>query len=271
MAKSAPPSTYNVLFLGETQSGKSTLIEHLRKYADPDYVVNKENIGDYIFSYTKNVLSSEIQTNSPAYFIKTIKNNERVDYGDFVIEDDQEDYEDKLNNRGYLLERDDSDAPKVAFNMIDTPGLNDTSLFDETNIAIIFKALVSIEAINPIAITVSNNPFAEGLMDALKAYIDLLPEFNGNIVFAHTKIDYAKLHPADDSQFAESLLQKKNIFAQLSGRDFVLHLLIDNNIGTRQVVRDCITQNTLCNLLSMAKLNQPIPIRTMHMNKTEKM
>ncbi|KAG0334538.1 hypothetical protein BG000_008245 [Podila horticola] len=268
---SAPPKVYNILFLGETQSGKSTLIEHLKKYADPNYVVKKENIGDSIFSLTKDVLSFPIQTNTPAYFITSLKTKDRVDYGRFIEEVDQEDYEDKLNDRKYKLEQESSDALKVTFNLIDTPGLNDTSLFDEANIAIIFKALTSIESVNLVAITVSNNPFTDGLMAALKAYVDLLPEFNGNIVFVHTKTDYAKLHPQDDTSFAESLKEKKRILAELVGRDSVPHILIDNAIGTKQVVRDCITKNTLRNLLSMAKLNQPVPIRTMRMNKTEKM
>jgi len=67
------------------------------------------------------------------------------------------------------------------------------------------------------------------------------------------------------------LKEKKKILAKLVGRDNVPHVLIDNIIGTRQVVRDCITQNTLRNLFSMAKLNQPVPIRAMRMNKTKKM
>ncbi|KAF9381381.1 hypothetical protein CPB97_007795 [Podila verticillata] len=47
--------------------------------------------------------------------------------------------------------------------------------------------------------------------------------------------------------------------------------MIDNVIGTKQVVCDCITQNTLRSLLIIAKLNQPILIRTMVMNKTKNM
>ncbi|KAI9242923.1 MAG: hypothetical protein BYD32DRAFT_402189 [Podila humilis] len=268
----ATRSTFNVLFLGETQSGKSTLIEHLKKYANPNYAVNKENIGDSIFSLTKNVIHAEIKTNSPAYFISKANSEQRVDYGEFIKEEEPEDYEDELNERRkyHLVREEPVDAPIVTFNLIDTPGLNDTSLFDESNIAIIFKALEDIEYINLIVITVANNPFTEGLRDALQAYVDLLPEFNSNIVFVHTKIDYAKLHP-NDTLFADALLEKKHLLGSLMGRHSVPHLLIDNNIGTRQVVRDCMTQNTLRNLLGMAKLNQPIPLRTMRMNKTEKM
>lgn len=46
---------------------------------------------------------------------------------------------------------------------------------------------------------------------------------------------------------------------------------MDNDIGTRKIVRDCITQNTLCHFLGMAKLSEPVPIQTMRVNKTEKM
>lgn len=37
---------YNILFLGETQSGKSTLIESLKKYAYPSYSINRDKIGN---------------------------------------------------------------------------------------------------------------------------------------------------------------------------------------------------------------------------------
>lgn len=55
------------------------------------------------------------------------------------------------------------------------------------------------------------------------------------------------------------------------GRTSVPHLLIDNDIGTNKVVRDCITQNTLRNLLGMAKLNQPVPLQALVMYKSENM
>ncbi|KAG0339543.1 hypothetical protein BG004_006774 [Podila humilis] len=273
-ASAKPPTVYNILCLGETQSGKSTLIESLRKYADPKCEINRGNIGDSIFSQTKNVLTTNIKTNNPVYYItkKGANGPERVNYGEFINTEELEDYEDELNERReYTLEREESSSPAVTYRLIDTPGLNDTSLFDEQNIAIIFKALAdSIESINLVVITVANNPFTEGLKDALRAYTNLLPEFNSNIVFVHTKIDYAKLHHTD-KQFATSLKEKKKLLGDLTGRDTVPHLLIDNNIGTKQVVRDCITQNTLGTLLGMARLNQPVPVLTMRMNKTDKM
>ncbi|KAG0010043.1 hypothetical protein BGZ81_003022 [Podila clonocystis] len=260
---------YNVLLLGETQSGKSTLIEFLSAYADPNYTINEENVGDSIFSKTDKVRTTTIHTDLPPYLV-TDKEGERVDY-DLFLDQDQEDYEDELNERKkYLLERGEATAATATFNLFDTPGLNDTSKFDEKNLAIIFKALEGVKSIHLVVITVSNNPFTEGLQNALSAYINFFPEFNGSIVFVHTKIDYGKLHE-QERQFVNTFNEKKVILHKLAGRDSVPHLLIDNDIGSTRTIRNCITQNTLRELLGMAKLNEPVPLQVMVMNKTEKM
>ncbi|KAG0025667.1 hypothetical protein BGZ82_009895 [Podila clonocystis] len=269
MAPEAPQADYNILFLGESQSGKSTSIESLKKYADQRYTINKDNLGDGIFSKTSAVSTFDIHTNLPSYYI-TDNREVRVDYGAF-LDEPHDDYEDELNDRrSYRLNRDELTTRPVSFRLIDTPGLNDTALNDEANIAIIFKALENIKSIHLVVITVANNPFTEGLRDALQAYVNLLPELNGNIVFLHTRIDYAKMHP-DDKVFSGYMAEKQRILHDLMGRDTVPHILIDNDIDSKRTIRNCITQNTLRNLLDMAKLNQPIRVRVMMMNKTEKM
>ncbi|KAG0359698.1 hypothetical protein BG005_000324 [Podila minutissima] len=254
---------YNILFLGETQSGKSTLIEHLRQYADASYNINKDNIGDGIFSLTKGATTTTIHTDLPSYFV-TNKAGEQVDHRDF-LKDDQGDYVDELNERKkYRLERGEPTFTTATFNLIDTPGLNDTAMFDETNIAIIFKALESIKTVNLAVITVVNNSLTEELKDALEAYINLLPELKTNIVFVHTKIDYAKLHSQGGLLFAHSLDTKKRRFNTLLADNITKapHLLIDINFDSKRAIRDCITQNTLREIIAMAKLYQPVRIGT---------
>ncbi|KAG0028401.1 hypothetical protein BGZ81_004774 [Podila clonocystis] len=268
LAEDSSP-TYNVLFLGESQSGKSTLIEFLKCYADPEYTISRLNLGDGIFPCTKNVLRSTIRTNLPTNFV-TDKAGDRVDYGKF-LENDQEDYEDELNERkAYQMLREKSTSEMVTFNLYDTPGLND--FFDDENIAIIFKALEKekVPSINLVVITVANNPFTEGLQNTLKAYVNLLPDLNGNIVFLHTRIDYSKVHP-EDKVFSASLAERQRILHDIMGRDTVPHILIDNDIDSKRTIRNCITLNKLRELLSMAKLNLPVPVLTMTMNKTMKM
>ncbi|KAF9310890.1 hypothetical protein BG003_008015 [Podila horticola] len=122
---------------------------------------------------------------------------------------DSEDYKDELDDsNSYLLEREDYTATNVTFNLIDTPGVNDTSVFDESNLAIILKALQTVPALHLFVITITDNPFTEGLKNSLKAYFDLLPELNGNTVFVHTRVDYAQLHPWDIG-FGNALMEKK--------------------------------------------------------------
>ncbi|KAG0025668.1 hypothetical protein BGZ82_009896 [Podila clonocystis] len=266
-----PPSTptYNILLLGETQSGKSTLMEALQKYADPEYTITRDRIGDRCFSKTSDIITATIHTDLPSYFTTIIDQGVRVDYGQ-LLDVSQEDYEDELDQKVYRLQREQSSHPKFTFNLIDTPGLNDSSLFDEVNIALIFKALENIKSIHLVVITVANNPFTEGLRGALQSYVNLLPELNGNIVFLHTRIDYAKMHP-DDEEFSGYMAEKQRILHDLMGRDTVPHILIDNDLESQKTIRICITQNMLRDLLGMATFNQSVPIEAMVMNKTEKM
>lgn len=50
---------YNVLVLGETQSGKSTLIQYMRKYANPDVEINTKALGSGYLSHTLDVATTE--------------------------------------------------------------------------------------------------------------------------------------------------------------------------------------------------------------------
>ncbi|KAF8927330.1 hypothetical protein BGZ52_004600, partial [Haplosporangium bisporale] len=263
---------YNILCLGESQSGKSTLLEFLKKYADPDYIINRKYVGDGIFSFTTDVQKTTIHTHLPSSFVVDKDTNERIDYGKF-FENDQEDYEDEFNDRrSYEMRREQPSADNVTFNLYDTPGLNNSTLFDENNIAIIFKSLEKekVQSINPVIITVAITPFTEDLENALKAYVNLLQELNGNVVFVHTKIDYSKLHP-EEHLFVLTLREKQRIIHGLMGRDTVPHLLIDNDIGSPRTIQNCMTQNKLRELLAMAMLIQPISLQVMVVHKTEKM
>ncbi|KAG0024982.1 hypothetical protein BGZ82_010281 [Podila clonocystis] len=248
---------YNILFLGETQSGKRTLVEFIKNYADPGYIVNNENIGDGIFECAKIVSATTINSNVPSCFVSEAR--ERIDYGSF-LGSNQENYEDQLHEREKCrLEREQLTTNRDTFNLIDTPDLNDTNLFDDSNIAIIFKALESIEVVNLVVITIANNPFTEDLKRALEGYLNLLPELKTNVVFVHTKIDCAKLH-SQEEDFVSNFQEKKRILNNLVGRGGVPHVLIDNDLGSQRTIRNCITQNTLRELLTMAKLNQPVRI-----------
>ncbi|KAF9389854.1 hypothetical protein CPB97_010492 [Podila verticillata] len=253
-------NTFTILVLGETQSGKSMLIESFKHYANPDYVINTGRIGDGAFSHTTEVKIERLFTNLPKSFISRASDDsrKRVDHEEFINED-QEDYEDELNDRKtYQVGREQSDQPIVYFNLIDTPGLNNTGSNETGYLENVFRRLGNISDINMVIITVSNNPFTQDLKDALKSYFELLKEFKGILVFVHTKIDYAKLHQ-DDEQFAQLLAEKNNLLHELLGQD-APHIMIDNDLGSKKAVRNCMTQNILRELLEKAKTNEPVAV-----------
>ncbi|KAF9211050.1 hypothetical protein BGZ59_008575 [Podila verticillata] len=159
------------------------------------------------FSTTSNVVTATIHTELPSHFV-TNKARGRIDYGKF-IEGEEENYEDELNDRKsyHQLEREKLTAIPVPFKLIDIPGLNDTSLFDESNIAIIFETLEDIDSVNVVVITIANNPYTERLTNAHNTYIILVSTFNPNIVFVHTRIDYSELRP-EHTTFAHYMYER---------------------------------------------------------------
>ncbi|KAF9359681.1 hypothetical protein BGX26_011721 [Mortierella sp. AD094] len=286
MTASSPTDkpTCNILFLGETQSGKSTLIEGFKRYADPKYEINKSVIGDGVFSRTQEVLTSSVSTSRPTYYvIETTHINgkeqkSQVDYGLFINEMDKDDYEDAINRRkGYELTQGESASGQEerTFNLIDTPGLNDTKNFDETHIGSIFKALNGIQNIHLVLITVSNNALSDGVKDAIRCYVNMLPDFKGVIAFVHTRIGYKHLHPGDE-RFARSMEEKKKVLDGIildgvTENRNVTHFKIDCDLDSVRPVQACITQNTIRSILSLAAFNQPIRVTAMTMIKTAKM
>ncbi|KAF8981351.1 hypothetical protein BGZ52_002957, partial [Haplosporangium bisporale] len=265
------PFNYNILFLGETQSGKTALIESLKKYAHPSHTINKEAIGDGAYPKTQKVQAHTIYTNLPSYFVSW--DGDTVDYGKF-LDKSQEDYKSELDDPKYTSEREPSKAAKAVFKLIDTPGLSNTSLSDdlsdESTTAAILKALEEAVSIDLIVITITNTSFTDDLKAMLRAQIRLLSAFNGIFVFVHTGIDYSKLHPKEEL-FARTLTEKKRLLHDFMERDSVPHLQIDNDIEPTSPLRNCITQNTLRSILAMAKFNQPILTQSTRLKKTEMM
>ncbi|KAF9359677.1 hypothetical protein BGX26_011717 [Mortierella sp. AD094] len=270
---------YNILVLGETQSGKSTLVEGIKRYADPTYEIDERAIGDGTFSHTTKVRTSAVTTNMPSYYVfetsETFEGTVRksqVDYGRF-IEMDKDDYEDAINRRkGYELTKGESTSDQVerTFKLIDTPGLNDTNNFDEIHVGSIFKALEGIQNIHLVLITVSDVALSDGVKDAIRCYVDMLPKFKGILAFVHTRIRYKHLHP-EDTRFAESIKEKKEALDNITKTENVPHFMIDCDLGYVRPVQACITQNTIRSILSLATFNQPIRVTAMTMIKTAKM
>ncbi|KAG0023150.1 hypothetical protein BGZ82_010811 [Podila clonocystis] len=267
---------YNVLVLGETQSGKSTLIQYMRKYADPTATIDQQALGDSVSSHTQEVSIQSITTDLPEYYV-TGTNGEQVHCGNYNNHEDEHDYEASLNNRKnlQLKERSPRLSKSVQFNLIDTPGLNTTKGDDEKQIRKVLENLIDVQSktkdktFHLVIITIASGPFTQGLKEAIKCYIEMFPDFNGIIAFVHTRFNYKNLHPACEQE-SHVLKRRKASLHKIMGRTTFPHFEVDCD-DHKLPIRDCITQNTIRKILELAVFNRPVDIRHTLINKTQKM
>ncbi|KAF9369157.1 hypothetical protein CPB97_003852, partial [Podila verticillata] len=263
---------YNILVLGETQSGKSTIIQYARRYADPSVVIDASALGTGFLSHTVEVNTTSITTDLPEYNVVD-KNGTSIDYRKFMTMPVEHDCEDALNGRKGLETRKGAAHLKkrVSFNLIDTPGLNATCGHDESHVQKIFGNLVQANTIHLILITVSSlGPFTQGLKDAIKTYVDIFPGFDGIIAFVNTRFDYKNFHVAC-TQVSRAIDLRTQSLSEIMGRITFPHFKVDCDIYNKKPIRECITLNTIQKILQLATFNRPVDMLQTVVNKTRKM
>ncbi|KAF9373625.1 hypothetical protein CPC16_001759 [Podila verticillata] len=270
-----PGNPFNVLVLGETQSGKSTLMEAFQLYANPNYNIISSRIGSGNVSLTTEVREESMYTQLPVY--EVFKKGDRtqqspVAYDAFILED-KNTYEDKLNARREYqqpVQGASWSSYMLKFNIIDTPGLNDTMDQDEDHVAKIFAAL-SGKSLDLVLVTVSRGAFTQGLQQALRSYLDLFPQLGDIVAFVHTRVDYLELHPHMTS-FQSYMKENKETLNALMGRESFPHFWIDCDFETTKPIRKCITNNILRRILRLAVENKSVVmLHSQTLNKTPKM
>ncbi|KAF9318595.1 hypothetical protein BG003_010939, partial [Podila horticola] len=63
---------FNVLVIGETQSGKSTLIQCMKKYADSTATIDTTALGTGFLSHTMDVKTETIVTDLPEHYVANL-------------------------------------------------------------------------------------------------------------------------------------------------------------------------------------------------------
>lgn len=244
----------------------------MRKYADPSEAIDTKAIGTGFLSHTEKVTPIEIFTDLPEYYVEE-KDVGRVNYGEFVTNMHNEyDYEDALNFRKGLETKKGPSRlkKKVKFNLIDTPGLNATDGNDEKHVQSIFRGLNKANIIHLILVVIGSGPFSQGLKDAIQAYVDMFPGFNGIFAFVHSHFDYKNFHPQRHVVSRAIDLRTESLH-DIMGRKTFPHFKIDCDVYNKKPIRECITQNTIKKILELATFNQPIEMLQTVVNKTHKM
>ncbi|KAG0229032.1 hypothetical protein B0O80DRAFT_428831 [Mortierella sp. GBAus27b] len=261
LPKHPPPEipTYNILFLGPTQSGKSTFIEFVKQYVDPEYVPNDERIGYGNESHTQNVNMEAVTTTLPIYRLFDTVEGCEVSVSRALSSQTDNDYRSLLRRHIdlELLPDERPGSQACHFRLFDTPGLDDTKGNDIQNIARTFSALSMVDEFHLVVITDSHHvPLSVSQKTAFRTYFELFRELKTLITVVHTKVQYLYRHPAN-TRFEAKLTARSQYFNELMGRT-VPTKRIDCDLDERGLVQTCLTRNTIREILEMARVKVPV-------------
>jgi len=250
---------YNILLLGATQSGKSTLLEFIKKYADPSYDIDRSHIGYGNESHTKGVRVEVVSTTLPVYKLYDRKDGNR--------EFDTSRLKDERSFKKFLARDDDLElrpeevpgSTKVRFRIFDTPGLNDTTMEDDiTNIAKIFPALSKIDNFHLIVVMDSHHvPLFPSQKSAFTTCFDLFEDFKSLMMVVHTKSPNHHRFPGLNKFFDTKLSQRSEFFNRIAGRD-VPTKRIDCDLEETGPAHLCMTRNAIREILEIATIKPPV-------------
>ncbi|KAG0075664.1 hypothetical protein BGZ92_002790 [Podila epicladia] len=274
---------YSVLVLGKTQSGKSCLIEHIKQYANQNYSINQDVLGDGNTSRTQSIERVYIDSNLPAFQVVDNVTGKIVDVDNLeTVFTDKDDYQDMVRSRekDYTLSTvppnpNNPPSQHVEFTFLDTPGINDTNNRDSTISAKIVDEMIATRSFNLIVVVVScKHPLSMEYGHALEYYAKVLDGLHSNIVFLYTHVDYADCHPSNTIHHADMATRHRafsSIFQNLQyspsrnptggsaaseSNNAYQYFTIDLQSRKRPIIQ-CLIRNTLRDILRLAILSPP--------------
>ncbi|KAF9316888.1 hypothetical protein BG006_003457, partial [Podila minutissima] len=273
-------SAYTILVLGRSQSGKSTLVEHIKNYADSVEVIS--NIR------AMRTLPTVFQSNLPIY--EAIQNDNGLILNVTHLADIfSEDYSGFLEYQELLRSSERNFVARVsppmtslpqpktlAYMILDTPGINNSVNDDEA-----IMKLVSSHSFSLVLIVISFwYPLTVELQLALEYYSKVLQGLHCNVAFLHTHVDYADHHPYNEDFYRN--LKMRNLLLSRIFQDpgstpegkarshmvpkedemeehpsFTLDLQSD-----KRPITHCLNCNTIREILCLAASNSPQRIDT---------
>ncbi|KAF9206593.1 hypothetical protein BGZ59_011599 [Podila verticillata] len=275
-------SKRTVLVLGKTQAGKSSMIEQLRKYSNPNHIIDQSRLGngnrsrtDSIehFSIHSNLLPCEVFEPATGTTYDIQKLGERADESEFfrLLGGHERDFV----VRTALEDTDISPSDLVEFCLVDTPGLNDTDHRSVDMAEKFVQEILATRSFNLILIVVSaESALTREYRTELEYYSKVLQELHSNVAFVYTHVDYADSHHSNTKHHA-SMAMRHMAFSKVfrgvpdstPAEDVELykHFAIDLHPRKRPVVLG-IFRNTLRDILYLAAENSPVVLDTSQEN-----
>ncbi|KAG0056534.1 hypothetical protein BGZ83_004557 [Gryganskiella cystojenkinii] len=261
---------YNVLLLGQAQSGKSTLLEAIKQYGNPSHVPDLGRIGLGNKAHTEEPYIEEIVTCLPSYRVFETNRHVRqeIEVEPYLQARKFKDFK-SLLKRSDLEVMSESNTSFARFRIIDTPGLDDTEGRDVEYLGRIFSAISSLSHLHLVVITDSPGAiFAPGYLTALDTYAKVFSTMHGLMTLVTTKLPYKEQHPGrtDTPLFDAKLEQRAKIISGIMGRRFP-SFKIDCNFQKNQPFHICLTRNTIRDILNTATIKTPVALK-MRVQKT---
>ncbi|KAF9947189.1 hypothetical protein BGZ70_002832 [Mortierella alpina] len=282
--------TYNILLLGQTQSGKTTFLEGIRRYVDPLCAVDTQAIGNGHSSTTQEVYSKTVETDLAEYRLLDMATPSTLNPMQYVFFQPQDNTAgreidsaelfggDALHYQRLFSRLDDlrvlqkgtSDEKRCRLCILDTPGLDDTDGRDVNNVAKIVEALSSSRSVHLVLIMIATTtPLTPELRSTLRTYADIFSEMKGLMAFVHTKCDYRFQHSSDQQHRDFKRDRILDLEATMGRR--IPSFFIDCNLKEYLPAPTYLRQRSIRSILQLAKFNVAVPLRRMQLCKTQKM
>ncbi|KAJ6257429.1 hypothetical protein Dda_8320 [Drechslerella dactyloides] len=215
-------SVLNVLVVGETQQGKSTLVRNLLEYAKmPEADVK---VGNGNRACTINPQDYEMEVPLRSYHLEDhIGNNLKVDkdsYSDLIDfgEDDAK----------VVQDLPDDQIETVKFRFLDTPGLNDSEGRDMELMAGILGKAAEMEYVNAVIyVRKIDKHFGNSFQDFLSYFQRSMPSLAGGLIIVHSAYTTMKVEKFLREGKSPAEL-RRDAFKAATGLDLA-HFFMDNN------------------------------------------
>ncbi|KID81314.1 hypothetical protein MGU_11313 [Metarhizium guizhouense ARSEF 977] len=258
---SSATETINVLIVGETQQGKSTLIKQLAQYAGiPPLDVD---IGDGNESCTKKVGVYEVSAD--------LKQYQLVDQeGQAISHRSYSEYCDLTPRKAKVAPIPGLKDERIDFTLIDTPGLSDSSNADMDIMAGIIGRLAEIDHINAVIyVRGMDSPFGQFFKDFFSYFQRSLPSLSNGLMIVHSNFTTYKVEEflQDDKNLAKI---REEAFKAATNLELP-HFFMDNDPDVRSPFAVKQSLNETYRLLAHIASQKPSPLNKLKLLKTRKM
>ncbi|MCJ1296344.1 hypothetical protein MMC34_007910 [Xylographa carneopallida] len=255
-------SEINVLIVGETQHGKSTLVQSISSYTGAG---NEDiEIGDNSQSCTREVGRYPITT--------TIDQYQLVDHNGHPILEQSWKQLYKMRTREARVEKiaEPQRRPPITFNFFDTPGLGDSGGRDMEIMVDIFGRLATLKHVSAmIYVRAADKPFSTSFAKFFDYLRRSMPSLCNGLIILHSKYTTTQLNEALDRGEENPEEIRRQTFAKKTGLDLP-HFFLDNEPSERSPFAQLRTLNETSNLLSHIESQVPLKVTGLRLLKTER-